>query len=366
MFEEKKERKYDKFVKEISFPDFKELVDSGKINKNADYGEVFCYNLIPQEIDDMVDSFMEMMDDGGAYIGVELKPEEMCTEAYAVKNHLEIFDMVFVLNKNRVLKNKIYETFECDGSMDSYTLANYIDKEAGESKDYKKEVVDALGWGKQQEHVDEIEKKYAAGEISIFDVYREFNWADDESLDEQKVKDLLAEVDKIDFDEMLEKIKDFTTQEFEIFSELLKKDHPEVQEKFNKQVEDKEEQAKKEYEEAKKKAEERKKYLEEVKWHYNVVADFDGKKLAVRLRPEGELDGEFNDDIPESILEPFLLLDIKQKYSNDTYVYFDEYNVRTMIALPREIIYDLSRNEKYIYDANLELTVNPDFVDIYE
>ena len=44
-----------------------------------------------KEVNRMVDSFMEMMDDGGAYIGVELKPEEMCTEAYAVKNHLEIF-----------------------------------------------------------------------------------------------------------------------------------------------------------------------------------------------------------------------------------------------------------------------------------
>ena len=309
---------------------------------------------------------MEMMDDGGAFIGVELKPEEMFTEAYAVKNHLEIFDMVFILNKNRVLRDKIYSTFECDGSMDSYILANYVDKEAAESKDYKKEVVDSLGWGKQQEHVDEVEKKFAAGEISIFDVYREFNWADDESLDEQKVKDLLAVVDTMDFDDMLEKINDFTPQEFSIFSELLKKDHPDVQEKFNKQVEEKEEQAKKEYEEEKKKAEERRKHLEEVKWHFNVVADFEGKKLAVRLRPEGELEGEFNDDIPESILEPFLLLDIKQKYANDTYVYFDEYNVRTMIALPREIIYDLSRNEKYVYDANLELTVNPDFTDIYE
>ena len=72
-----KERKYENFVKEVSFDEFNEKVKNGELNINANYDEVFVFNLIPGDIDDMVDTFIGMMDEAKAILSVEIDPESL-------------------------------------------------------------------------------------------------------------------------------------------------------------------------------------------------------------------------------------------------------------------------------------------------
>ena len=141
-----------------------------------------------------VDTFISMMDEAKAILSVEIDPESLFNNAYAVKNHFDIYDMVFEFKPGKIDAKKLEESFACEGSMDTYLLSKYLPEEEYNVKNYTQEKIDAMGWEEKQKEVDEIEKKYEAGEISIFDVYKKFGWADDESLNEEKVNGLLDKV----------------------------------------------------------------------------------------------------------------------------------------------------------------------------
>lgn len=356
-----KERKYENFVKEVSFDEFNEKVKNGELNINANYDEVFVFNLIPGDIDDMVDTFISMMDEAKAILSVEIDPESLFNNAYAVKNHFDIYDMVFEFKPGKIDAKKLEESFACEGSMDTYLLSKYLPEEEYNVKNYTQEKIDAMGWGEKQKEVDEIEKKYEAGEISIFDVYKEFGWADDESLNEEKVNGLLDKVKGMPIDDLFKELEDFTDVEFGIFNKLLKEKYPEVNEDLNKQMEAKEQEAKEAAKKAQEAAKVRYKELVDANWRYNVVRDFDNNVLAVRLIPDiegGLLEGE---DIPEEVLEPFGKFDLIQKYSQDIYVYFNPFNLRESAALPRVVKYDMQAFPKYTLDESIEFEKNPDF-----
>ena len=205
-----KERKYENFVKEVSFDEFNEKVKNGELNINANYDEVFVFNLIPGDIDDMVDTFIGMMDEAKAILSVEIDPESLFNNAYAVKNHFDIYDMVFEFKPGKIDAKKLEESFACEGSMDTYLLSKYLPEEEYNVKNYTQEKIDAMGWEEKQKEVNEIEKKYEAGEISIFDVYKEFGWADDESLNEEKVNGLLDKVKGMKIEDLFKELEDFT------------------------------------------------------------------------------------------------------------------------------------------------------------
>ena len=359
---QKKERKYENFVKEISFDDFKKKVENGELNINANYDEVFVWNLIPGEIDSMVDNFIGMMDEARAIMSVDIMPEVLFKNAYAVKNHLGIVDMVFEFLPGKIDGKRLKDAFACEGSMDAYLLREYVPHEESTASTYVKEEIDAMGWGEKQKEVNEIEKQYEAGEITIFDVYKKFNWADDETLNEEKVNTLLEKVNGITIDELFKELEDFTDVEFTIFNKLLKENYPEVNEDLNKQMEAKEQKELEEIKKAQEAAKARYEELVKANWKYNVIQNFDGQKLALRLVPDlpgGLLEDE---EIPEEVLQPFGKYEIIKKYSQDIYVYFDPFGFGgSNIPLPRVIKFDMQAVSKYILDESLEFEKNPDF-----
>ena len=345
---------FENLIVEKSFEEMIQLV-----NNEASLDEVQVWPSFYGEkgtnVEKSTEENINILVDMGILEIVELDPKQIFDIIYKVKNYDETFSMVYIFKRELINVDKMLEQFE--ENSEDYKIENYIaDQKSKYSQgEFKQEKIDVMGMQETQDKIDAAEERYKNGEINLGEKYKEI-FGDEIEYDNDKVIALINDIvnNQLSFEDMYNKMNNqqFNRYEVDCLNDLLKKEHADIQERFNEESEEYfkkvAQQQKDELNKAIEAEKERIEKLTEQDWYYTVEID-ENKTPTVTLIPKEVCDkGEkYEDEVPFGILKRFIELNITKIVSNNQLT-FDESKMWSKPSI-REITNYLSQYENMIY-----------------
>lgn len=333
---EKKEF-YEKITEEIDAKEFLQMVQDGKIDAKAPITKYFCYDTFGGDAQTMAEYVIDLLESSNCFNYMSCYPEEIFTKIF----HMETGAGKVVICEfvNGALNEaKFKEEFE--GIDDEYYIENFIPVLA-EKIDFKYEKIDALNQLELQKMVDETEEKYRNGEITYGEMCKKFNWANDDTYKREKIDEILNDLENgVELNEVLNKMldKQFTEIELHELQDEMEKNYPDIQKKFNEEIDgvmkQRQEEIKKQHEQEKEKI---KKHVEELNketWYYQLEEDED-YKYKIRVFAESQKDADTK-EITEEIFNKVVDIGFTEMSDEDDYIYYD-YDAYLSLPSRREI-----------------------------
>lgn len=231
-------KKYEGIIVEKTIHQIKDMCDNGKLDINLAPTNIWVVNYSGEEPAIQADMLLNQLVDTEISTLIVIDHKEMFKEIYAVKDYKGQQDIIAVLNSSKVDAEKFNDLYS--ETADMFSIKSYLIEQLSLDGTYEKEEYDPLKFREQQAKVDEVEKKFKDGEITLGEMFQEFGWISDEGYDKDKVVDIIEKLinGELNTQDIIDKInnQELTSVELSTVQDILKKKYPEVYDKLNQQI----------------------------------------------------------------------------------------------------------------------------------
>ncbi len=227
---------YKPFITEISFDDFKEKCIAGEIDNLMPVNKAIVVDYMGNEAHLQADFLLNMLIDNGIVFSIESNPSNVFEKIYSVQS-TNVTDIVAILKDDIVDIDKFTELY--GETLDEFTLNKYLqNQQVYIEKHENREMYDPLKFEESQKKLDDLNQQLDDGTISLGEFLQKIGVVD--NYDNSKVIDTVEkivnnEMDLNDLQEMYNS-KEINTIELDEISNIIKKQYPEINEKFNNSI----------------------------------------------------------------------------------------------------------------------------------
>lgn len=227
---------YKPFIEEISFEEFKEKCINREIDHLMPVSKAIVVDYMGNEPQVQADFLLNMLIDNEIVFSIELNPSKIFEKIYSIKS-TNVTDIVAILKDNVINMDNFVELY--GETLDEFTLDKYLkNQQVFIQKHENREMYDPLKFEESQKKIDNLKQQLDDGIISLGEFLKNMGIIDD--YDNKKIIDIVEKIvkNKIEFSDLQKMYNSgkINTIELEEISNIIKKQYPEINEKFNKSI----------------------------------------------------------------------------------------------------------------------------------
>lgn len=227
---------YKPFIEEISFEEFKEKCINREIDHLMPVSKAIVVDYMGNEPQVQADFLLNMLIDNEIVFSIELNPSKIFEKIYSIKS-TNVTDIVAILKDNVINMDNFVELY--GETLDEFTLDKYLkNQQVFIQKHENREMYDPLKFEESQKKIDNLKQQLDDGIISLGEFLKNMGIIDD--YDNKKIIDIVEKIvkNKIEFSDLQKMYNSgkINTIELEEIFNIIKKQYPEINEKFNKSI----------------------------------------------------------------------------------------------------------------------------------